>query len=331
MQKRKRIRNITVITAILLVLLFLGASNLLVDVALVPEKMEQTQAFEEITEDSYEALVQTDDIKQNQARAQELTNGWLETAQSEEAQVTTEDGYQLKGRIFNQDNGSHNWVLLLHGYTGWKEEMYPIAYQYARRGYQVLTPDMRCSGESEGDFIGMGWTDRLDNLLWLEEILARDEAAKVVIHGQSMGGACGLMMTGEKLPDCVKAVVADSAYTDVYSIFRKQLSDWFHLPAFPLLDGAGIMLKIRGGYDIRSASALDAVKKSELPVLIIHGEQDEFVPVEMARKLYDAAKGEKELLIIPGAGHAQAPDKDPEKYYGTVFRFFDRQGIGQND
>lgn len=61
MRKKKWIKRLAATVLILLVLLVL-ASNIVVDLALVPEKMEQTQAFEDITEDSYEALVKTDDI-----------------------------------------------------------------------------------------------------------------------------------------------------------------------------------------------------------------------------------------------------------------------------
>ena len=326
MRKKKWIKRLAAAVLILLALLVL-ASNIVVDLALVPEKMEQTQAFEDITEDSYEALVKTDDIEQNKMASLEKTEKWVRSADSEEVSVTTKDGYRLLGRAFYQEGESHDWVLLLHGYTGWKEEMYPIAFEYAERGYQVLVPDMRCSGESEGDFIGMGWTDRKDNLLWLQTILKKDKNARIVIHGQSMGGACALMMTGEDLPDNVKAVVSDSAYTDAYSIFKKQLKDWFHLPGFPLVDGADLMLQIRGGYSLKKASALDAVKKSTIPLLIIHGEEDVFVPVEMAYTLYDAADCEKELLIVEGAGHAQAPDKAPQEYYKTVFSFLETHGM----
>lgn len=220
MRKKNWIKRLAFVMVILLVL-FVFAANIVVDLALVPEKMEQTQAFEDITEDSYEALVRTDDIEQNRMSSLEKANQWAQTSDSQELSVTTEDGYRLISRAFYREGGSHNWVLLLHGYTGWKEEMYPIAYEYAKRGYQVLVPDMRCSGESQGDFIGMGWTDRLDNQLWLEMILDVDESAQIVIHGQSMGGACALMMAGEQLSEHVVAAVSDSAYTDAYSIFKK--------------------------------------------------------------------------------------------------------------
>nr|MCR4711202.1 alpha/beta fold hydrolase [Clostridia bacterium] len=218
---------------------------------------------------------------------------------------------------------SHNWVILLHGYTGWKEEMYPFAFWYfTEKGYNVLAPDLRCQGWSDGDFIGMGYTDRADVLLWIGHILEIDPQAWIILHGQSMGAACALMMTGlEELPDCVMAVVADCAYTDAYSMFRVKIGDWFHLPAFPLVDSACLMLKLRGGYDLKKASALEAVKVSETPTLFIHGTEDAMIPVSMSEEMYAACTAPKELLLVPGAGHVQSQDKDPDAYYGAVADF----------
>lgn len=320
MRKKKWVLCALGIMAVVIVLFFV-VCNVLVDVALVPAKMEQTEAFSEITEQSLEALVHTDDIAENKVIAESETENWLTWVRTVRLSVMTEDGYRLEGQAFLQEEVNHKWVLLLHGYTGWKEAMFPIAYQYYQMGYQILCPDMRCNGESEGDFIGMGWTDRVDNLLWLNHITGQDADAQIVIHGQSMGAACALMMTGEVLPGQVKAVVSDGAYTDVYTIFQKQIKEWFNLPAFPVIDGANLVLQMRGGYNIKQASAFDAVKKSKVPILFIHGIEDVFIPVEMGEELYQAADCEKELLLVDGAGHAQAQDKDPDAYYGTVFSF----------
>lgn len=317
----------SVIFLLITVALIFVISYILIDVALIPSKMEKLQLFEDITEESMEALVQTNDIQQNKKNSMAVTKEWLSSVPTKKVSVVTDDGYQLIGRFFLQQKEAHNWVILLHGYTGWKEEMNPLAYEYYQKGYQVLTPDMRCQGESEGDFIGMGWTDREDNLLWLEMILNLDPNAQIVLHGQSMGASCALMMTGEDLPVNVKAVVSDCAYTDVYSMFQKQLKEWFHLPAFPILDAAAITLQLRGGYNLKEASALKEVKKSKLPILFIHGSEDSFIPVEMAEELYRAADTRKELLVVEGAGHAQSSDKDPKKYYDTVFSFLEKCGI----
>ncbi|QOV20434.1 alpha/beta hydrolase [Blautia liquoris] len=323
-QKKKKWLKRIIAVQVVFAALFFVVCNILVDVALVPEKMEQTDAFEDITEESMEALVHTDDIQENRIKASDETDAWVKQSLSKEWSLTTNDGYQLIGKVFFNEKRSHKWVLLLHGYTGWKEELYPIGHQYALQGYQVLAPDMRCSGESGGNFIGMGWTDRKDNLLWIQNILKQDPEAEIVIHGQSMGAAGALMLAGENLPSNVKAVVSDCAYTDVYSIFQKQIKEWFHLPGFPIIDGANLMLRMRGGYNIKDASAIQAVKKTKLPILFIHGDQDAFIPVKMAHELYEAANGDKKLLIVKGAGHAQSQDKNPARYYGTVFSFLEK-------
>lgn len=281
------------IILLLLILVYIGGANFLVNAALVPSTMEKLEAFSRITEDSMEALVHTDDIEQQNQKAWDETREWAQSAHGQKLTRETEDGYQLVAQEVFAPEGqeeSHRWVLLLHGYTGWKEAMYPFAKWYNEKGWHVIAPDMRCQGESQGDFIGMGWTDRKDNLLWLDYILEQDPEAQIVIHGQSMGAACALMMTGDgELPDNVKAVVSDCAYTDAYSMFQEKMKEWFHLPAFPLLDTANLMLQLRGGYDLKDASALEAVKKSQTPTLFIHGDQDEMISVNMSRQLYEAA------------------------------------------
>lgn len=304
--------------------LYLAGSNFLVSAALVPSTMEKLEAFSRITQDSMEALVHTDDIQKQNEKAWSETQEWAENASGQKLVRETEDGYQLIAQEVYTEEESHKWVLLLHGYTGWKEAMYPFACWYNQKGYHVIVPDMRCQGESEGDFIGMGWTDRKDNLLWLDYILEQDPEAEIVIHGQSMGAACALMMTGEEeLPENVKMVVSDCAFTDAYTMFQEKITEWFHLPAFPILDTANLMLQIRGGYDLKDASALEAVEKSSTPTLFIHGDQDEMISCEMSKELYEKASCPKELVIIEGAGHAQSQDKDPEKYYGAIERFLE--------
>lgn len=294
----------------------------LVSAALVPSFMRKLEAFERITEESYAMQVSTSEIQENRSAAREETKRWLEGAECRKLGRVTEDGYRLVAEEFPASEESHQWALILHGYTGWKEEMHPFARQYHERGYHVLVPDLRCHGESEGDFIGMGWTDHLDAGLWLDYILERDPEAAIVIHGQSMGASTALMMAGEEnLSAHVAAIISDCAYTDALSMFGEKIRDWFGLPAFPFVDSARLMLKLRGGYDLKDASALEAVKKSVTPILFIHGEADAMISAEMSKELYEAAGCEKKLLLIAGAGHGQSQDKDPAAYYGTVFQF----------
>ncbi len=318
--------------------------NTLVSAALVPSFMEKLEAFERITEESYAAQVQTSDIKNNRTAFQIETREWLETAEIQKLSRKTKDGYTLiaaefpagsqekqkeevlTGKKTVNPEESHNWVLLLHGYTGWKEEMYPFAYWYHQKGYHVLVPDLRCQGESEGDFIGMGWTDHFDCMIWIDYILSKDPEARIVLHGQSMGAATALMIAGEEeLPSQIKAVISDCAYTDAYSMFGEKIKEWFGLPAVPFVDSACLVLKLRGGYDLKDASAIEAVQRSQIPTLFIHGDDDRMISVQMTKDLYEAAVCPKELLIVEGAGHAQSQDKDPDTYYGSIQSFLAQQ------
>lgn len=324
-RKGRRIAVVCISAAGVLFVLYVIFVNFLVSAALVPSFMERLESFERITDESYAAQVQTSDIQENRQAALRETQEWLKTASRQKISVESEDGYILVAETFpleTDETESHRWVLLLHGYTGWKEEMYPFAYWYHGEGYHVLVPDLRCQGESEGDFIGMGWTDRLDGMLWIQYILSQDEDAEIILHGQSMGAAAALMMAGEEsLPDNVKAVVSDCAYTDAYSMFSEKIKEWFHLPSFPLVDSACVVLRLRGGYNLKDASALEAVRKGKIPILFIHGKEDAMISVQMSEDLYEAATGQKELLIVEDAGHAQAQDKDPDTYFGTIRRF----------
>lgn len=324
MKKKKKILIVICAIAALVIVLYFVLVNILIDAALVPSFMKKLEAFDRITVESYAAQVQTSDIKVNHQIGLNETNKWLENAECQKISEETEDGYKLVAEEFFAKEDSHKWALVLHGYTGWKEEMYPFACWYYEEGYHVVVPDLRCQGESEGDFIGMGWSDHYDCNLWISYILSQDADARIIIHGQSMGAATALIMTGEEdISESIVAVISDCAYTDAYSMFGEKIKEWFSLPAFPLVDSACIVLRMRGGYNLKNASAINAVRKSNTPTLFIHGDSDAMISVEMTKELYEAASCSKQLLIVEGAGHAQSQDKDPDTYYGTIKSFLE--------
>lgn len=296
----------------------------LVSACLVPSFMDKLNAFEDITRKCYSEQVQTADISENRTQLLSATQEWLAGAEQKKIRVRSADGYQLTAEVFPAQTGE-KWALLLHGYTGWKEEMYQFACWYQKQGYCVLVPDLRCQGESEGDFIGMGWTDHFDCALWIDYILEQSPEAEIVLHGQSMGAAAALILSGSPgVSEHIKAVVSDSAYTEAYEMFGDKITEWFHLPAALFVDPACVMLRLRGGYNLKDASPVAAVANSHIPTLFIHGDQDRMIDVRMSYELYEAASCEKELFIVEGAGHAQAQDKDPDVYYGKIGEFLER-------
>lgn len=247
---------------------------------------------------------------------------WLlsESNYSDET-ITSFDNLKLHAyKVLNQ-NDSNKWVIAVHGYTSEGINMSSYAKNYYDMGYNVLIPDLRSHGSSEGDYIGMGWDDRLDIIAWINTILEDNPNAEIVLHGVSMGASTVSMVSGENLPSNVKAIVADCGYTSVWDEFAYQLDDLFSLPEFPILNVSSLVAKVRAGYFLGEASTLEQVAKSKTPILFIHGDEDDFVPYYMMEELYNATSSEKEMLTIKNAGHAKASEIDPETYWTTVHEF----------
>ena len=325
MKKLKKRTKVLIAALIAVMVIYTVIGNIIVSAALVPDFMRKLEAFERVTEQGYSEMVKTDDITENAALAREETKAFLEKSDGFKVKSTSDDGYELIAACFRQaEPEGKPWVILLHGYTGWKEEMYHYAAKYYEKGFNILCPDLRCQGESDGDFIGMGWTDRYDVLDWIGKITDSYPDAEIVLHGESMGASCAVMMSGMDLPDNIKCVISDCAFTDSVSMFRKQLRDWFSIPDIGFIGSARLWLRIRGGYDLKDASAINEIKKSDTPTLFIQGDQDRIVPVSSAEELYDSLDAEKDIMIVEGAGHAQSCYKDPDAYYDRVFGFIDR-------
>lgn len=235
--------------------------------------------------------------------------------------ITSFDGLKLHAYKVINKTPSNKWAITVHGYTSEGLNMSSYAKKYYDMGYNILIPDLRGHASSEGDYIGMGWDDRLDVISWINSIIKNDKNAEIVLHGVSMGAATVTMASGEDLPNNVKAIIADCGYTSVWDEFAYQLKALFSLPEFPILDASNIITKLRAGYNLKDGSCIDQVKKSTTPILYIHGDKDDFVPYYMMKELYDATNSEKEMLTIKDAEHAKSSEVDPKTYWTTIYNF----------
>ncbi len=247
---------------------------------------------------------------------------WFSKQPYEEVSITSEDGLKLAGYYLGATVPTDKTAILAHGYSSQGTYMGSYAKIYYDMGYNVLLPDDRGHGNSEGNFIGFGWADRKDYLKWIDFIINKvGRESQIVLHGVSMGGATVLMTGGELLPAAVKAIVSDCSYTSVQAELEYQLKRLYNIPAFPILDSTSLLSKIRAGYSFKEASALEQVKKSKTPTLFIHGDADKFVPFGMVYELYEACTSEKDIYIVPGAGHGTSFDTDTAGYRNKVTEF----------
>ncbi len=246
---------------------------------------------------------------------------WLEASNHSDLYLQSYDALKLHAvQILNGE--AENWAILCHGYGGSGEQMLYAAQTFYSMGYNILLPDARGLGESEGTYIGMGWHERRDVVFWAKNLAERNPAACIVLYGVSMGGATVMMASGEEdLPSQVKAVVEDCGYTSVWDEFSYQLGQLYGWPDFPLMNFASLVTRLRAGYTLKEASAVGQVAKSKTPTLFIHGDSDTFVPSEMVYDVYDACAAPKELYIVEGAAHGMASSVDGYKYWMRVSNF----------
>lgn len=235
--------------------------------------------------------------------------------------VVSKEGFKLSAYFAPCKKKTNKYVLLVHGYGGIPEEMVPFAEHYLSKGFNCVIPVMRSHGISEGRYMGMGTLERNDMFLWLNLIIKKSPDAEILLHGVSMGAATVMMMTGMTLPSNVKVCVEDCGYTSVKDIFSDKIKNLFHLPAFPLIQFASGLSRIRAGYSFTKGNSVKAVSKSKIPMVFIHGEDDGFIPVSMVDQVYNACKTDKTKLIVPGANHIESLKKAPELYWKTIDEF----------
>lgn len=251
---------------------------------------------------------------------------WIETQSGyKEVQLQSDDGLNLTAYEIDKAETTHNWAITIHGFRSKAKDMGYFAIKFAEKGYNVLMPDLRAHGKSEGETIGMGYLDRLDILKWIDYIVEKDPQAKIMLHGVSMGGATVMMTTGEDLPSNVKVAVEDCGYTSAYDQFTYVLTgEMMNLPEFPIMNASNLVVNIRGKYDLKAASAVEQLKKSKTPTLFIHGDKDNFVPYFMLDQVFDAATcADKKKVVIAGAEHAQSASVDPTGYWNAIWEFTD--------
>jgi pimeloyl-ACP methyl ester carboxylesterase len=218
-----------------------------------------------------------------------------------------------------------NWIICIHGYSGCASNMADYMDHFIGQGYNVLAIDLRGHGRSGGAYYGLGVLDQKDILKWVQYLEDVSPESSVILFGISMGGAAALM-TGASAQGSVSGVISDSAPSDFVSMFRRILSGKLYFLTEPVIGLVSIYTRILAGYWLRSASALDSIRRIAVPVLLIHGETDGFVPSSNMDALFEACQAQREKYLCPNADHTKALRTNPEAYWGIVDRFLQQHG-----
>ncbi len=245
----------------------------------------------------------------------------------ESVEITSVDGYRLFGRYYETRKGA-DLQIECHGYHGSPIRDFCGGNRIAREsGYNTLVIEERGMLRSEGRAITFGVMERWDVKSWCEYAAARfGRDMRIVLSGISMGASAVLMASALELPENVVAVIADCPYTRPMDIIEKVGRD-MHLPSAILSPFVKLAARLFGGFRIDGASCVDAVENTRLPILLIHGMDDLFVPYRMSVEIADANPRIR-FSSFPGAGHGLSYMVDTPRYEKVVGQFLLDVGLG---
>ena len=248
----------------------------------------------------------------------------FKAADFEPVSITSDDGLKLTGRYYHVKDGAP-LEIQCHGYKGNAIRDFSGNWKIANEaGRNVLLIDERCHGSSEGHTITFGILERTDVQNWIKYANERFGNVPIILSGVSMGAATVLMTAGMGVPENVKGIIADCPYDAPSNIIKKVLGTDMGMPVkfvYPLIRLGGMLY---GKFNLDAASPVEAVKNVKTPILLIHGDDDRFVPYEMSCNIHAAAPEKIEFHTIHGAGHALNYVTAPEEYTKIVHAFTER-------
>lgn len=240
--------------------------------------------------------------------------------ETETVRFASADGTSLFGVCLTGREGAPG-IVLCHGYFRDHFEPLDVGVALNEAGYHVLLFDFRGCGQSDGGHTTVGYRETDDVMAAIQHLSSRLDGRPLGVLGISMGAAAAIM-AGQTAD--VAAIVADSPFAHLRGVMEQKVRDFTPHPWLIPLSWASIRLgEALSGGDFRAVRPVDSVRKMPAtPVMVIHGERDEFVSGDQIEELIRAMAGPKELWILD-CGHAMARLERADEYKDRVLRFFD--------
>ncbi len=247
----------------------------------------------------------------------------LEKSDYEDVEITAYDGTRLVGH-WKICKDPKRIIVAMHGWrSSWCKDFGIIAEFWEKSGCHVLYAEQRGQNKSDGDYIGFGLLERHDCFQWIQWVNRRNEEhLPIYLGGASMGATTVLMCAGMDLPKEVHGIVADCGFTSPDAIWKHVMKKNLHLPYCLYKGTANGICKKKINCESNAYSTLEAMDVCNVPVLFIHGSEDNLVPVEMSYENYKICKAPKQIFIVPGADHGMSYYIDKENYEKILLEFW---------
>ena len=242
----------------------------------------------------------------------------------EEVRTVSHDGLALAGRYYEVAKGAPVHILF-HGYNSSPVHDFCASVSMnLEDGHNVLLVYQRAHGRSEGHTLSFGYFEKYDVLAWVRWAIEREGAeVEILLAGISMGAATVILASALDLPKNVKCAIADCPYSTAKEVIMLTARRMGFPPrlVYPFVR---LGARLFGRFDPDRVSVAEAAENLKIPVMLMHGEDDKFVPKYMSDKIFASSGGLMEYHTFPGADHGMSALADTERYYALCYEFTDR-------
>jgi len=245
----------------------------------------------------------------------------------QDVEIRTADGLTLRAWFGRPQHSNGRAVILLHGVVDNRAGMLGYGQLFLDHGYSVLLPDARAHGSSDGAIASYGLKEAGDVHLWADWLIARESPTCLYGMGESLGA--GILLQSLAVEKRFCAVVAESPFADARSAIFDRVAYflktplWMSKTVFRLpIEICWIYAERRYGLHFASVSPREAVAKSQTPVLLIHGTNDDNLRPHNSREILAARPAFTELWEVPGAGHTGARKAASAEFDRRVLDYF---------
>ncbi|GMT50293.1 MAG: hypothetical protein IEMM0008_1832 [bacterium] len=213
-----------------------------------------------------------------------------------------------------------NLVLLFHGYSSKKENLLTLAKVFVQMGYSVALTDFPGHGDSN-----VLWT----TLGYREAHMVKDlynhystKYKNIILYGYSLGAASILRAVGD-LDVKPMGIIAEMPYGTLYHAVKHRFTVAGLTYSFPLAELVIFWGGVQHGMNGFDLDSIESAKTITVPTLVLGGNEDQKVPPDELKSIYDRLAGQKDIYIFKGLGHHHLYPYKPKKYIRILSRFLD--------
>lgn len=270
-------------------------------------------------------LLKVDDLLKEAFDNKEIDELEYKNMEFEDIKINTEDGNILSGKWLDSKSDSNKVVIICHGFGRNYVDAMKYIKLYLNKDFNILIYNHRHSADSTGKYVTMGYKEKYDLKNVIDYVYNKVENPFIGTHGESMGGATVLL--NGCIDNRVKFIVSDCAYGSLKKQLEHNYKQAYNLPKFPLFLVASIITKFKAGFFFEDISTIEAIKKADglpdIPIMIVHGKKDTFIPFEVGKDIYSEKKSKKRFFEVEDAGHCESIIKDYKGYEIAFNEFYE--------